>query len=125
MSFQLTGDLEPTSGSASLHGFDILSHPMEAQQLLGYCPQYDALLPELTARETLELFARLRSVAEDVVPNYVEQLLQRIDLQEGQADRPCCGYSGGNKRKLCLGIALVGNPAVVFLSVMLSEKKMR
>ena len=114
---QLTGELEPTSGSASLHGWDILQHPVEAQQMLGYCPQYDALLPELTARETLQLFSRLRGIAEDVIPEYVEQLLLRLGLQEGQADRPCGGYSGGNKRKLCLGVALVGNPVSTTLLV--------
>lgn len=45
---------------------------------------------------------------------YVNDMIEELSLTE-YADRPCGGYSGGNKRKLCVGIAMVGNPKVVFL----------
>jgi len=111
----LTADIIPTSGTAQLHGLDILKQQNDVRRLLGYCPQFDALLPLLTAREHLALFARIKGVPEELIPDYCEHLILRLGLQEGIADKPTRGYSGGNKRKLCVGIALIGNPPVVFL----------
>jgi predicted ABC-type transport system involved in lysophospholipase L1 biosynthesis ATPase subunit len=78
-------------------------------------PQFDALIETLTAREHLMLFARIKGVPEARLTDYVEHLIKRLGLQEGIADKPSKGYSGGNKRKLCVGIALIGNPPIVFL----------
>jgi ATP-binding cassette subfamily A (ABC1) protein 3 len=61
------------------------------------------------------MFARIKGVGEDILAEYVEHLIARLGLQEGIADKPTKGYSGGNKRKLCVGIALIGNPPIVFL----------
>jgi len=111
----LTGDVLPTSGTANLAGFDILTQQLEVRSKLGFCPQFDALIDTLTAREHLTLFARIKGVPEDVIPEYVEHIIAKLGLQEGIADKPSKGYSGGNKRKLCVGIALIGNPPIVFL----------
>ncbi|KAF0703609.1 hypothetical protein As57867_007568, partial [Aphanomyces stellatus] len=51
----MTGDVLPTSGSATLGGFDIMSQQLEVRRLIGYCPQFDALIDLLTVREHLEL----------------------------------------------------------------------
>ena len=114
----LTGDIIPGSGTATLNGLDILKQQNDVRRLLGYCPQFDALIDTLTAREHLVLFARIKGVPEDIMDEYVEHLILRLGLQEGIADKPTKGYSGGNKRKLCVGIALIGNPPIVFLSVL-------
>jgi ABC-type Na+ transport system ATPase subunit NatA len=111
----LTGDIIPTSGTANLYGFDILTQQGDVRRHLGYCPQFDALPENLTGREILDLFARIKLVPADVIPDYIEYLIQKLGLQKGIADRPAKGYSGGNKRKLCVGMALIGNPPVVFL----------
>jgi ABC-type multidrug transport system ATPase subunit len=111
----LTADIIPTSGTATLNGLDILTHQNDVRRLLGYCPQFDALLPLLSAREHLTLFARIKGVPEELIADYCEHLILRLGLQEGIADKPTRGYSGGNKRKLCVGIALIGNPPIVFL----------
>lgn len=100
-----------------MNNLDILTHQNEVRRLLGYCPQFDALIDTLTAREHLRLFARIKGVPEDIMDEYCEHLILRLGLQEGIADKPTKGYSGGNKRKLCVGIALIGNPPIVFLSV--------
>ena len=113
----LTGDIIPGSGTATLNNLDILTHQNDVRRLLGYCPQFDALIDTLTAREHLVLFARIKGVPEEIMDDYVEHLILRLGLQEGIADKPTKGYSGGNKRKLCVGIALIGNPPIVFLSV--------
>lgn len=111
----LTGDILPTEGTATLSGHDILTHQNDVRRLLGYCPQFDCLIDTLTAREHLMLFARIKGVPEEVIPEYCEHLILKLGLQEGIADKPSKGYSGGNKRKLCVGMALIGNPPIVFL----------
>merc|ERR1719453_1019911 len=68
----------------------------------------------MTARETLYMFARLKNLPEPTIAETVDELLEKVTLTP-YADRPCGSYSGGNKRKLSLAIALVGDPAVVFL----------
>ena len=68
----------------------------------------------MTARETLTMFARLKNLPEAKIPALVQRLLCKTTLTP-YADRVCGAYSGGNKRKLSLAIALVGSPAVVFL----------
>merc|ERR1719453_231946 len=68
----------------------------------------------MTARETLYMFARLKNLPEPTIAETVDELLEKVTLTP-YADRPCGSYSGGNKRKLSLAIALVGSPAVIFL----------
>lgn len=111
----LTGDILPTSGTGTLNGLDILTHQDEVRRLLGYCPQFDSLIDTLSAREHLYLFARIKGVPEDLLADYCEHLILKLGLQAGIADKPSKGYSGGNKRKLCVGMALIGNPPIVFL----------
>jgi len=97
-----------------LGGFDLATQPDEVRQLMGYCPQFDALHEQLTARESLMFYGRLRGVPESKLGDMVRFLIERLTLQE-YADRPAGTYSGGNKRKLSVAIALIGNPKVVFL----------
>lgn len=108
----LTGDAAPTSGSAEVCSHSILTSMSDVRQLVGYCPQFDPLLGLMTGRETLAMFAKLRGVPE--VADTVERALHLLGLAD-YADKQCAGYSGGNKRKLSLGIALKGNPSVIFL----------
>jgi len=109
----LTGDEVPTRGSAFLNGFDVSTDPQVRRQV-GYCPQFDALHLLMTARETLTFYARIRGIRADRIPTMVNFLLDRLTLTV-YADRPAEGYSGGNKRKLSVAIALIGDPKVVFL----------
>jgi len=62
----------------------------------------------------LFLFARIKGIPEEKIPTFVDNLIQQIGLRE-YADKPSGGYSGGNKRKLSVGMALIGNPSIVFL----------
>ncbi|XP_021358402.1 ATP-binding cassette sub-family A member 3-like [Mizuhopecten yessoensis] len=110
----LTGDEIMTSGEAYLRGYDIKSDITKVRQNLGYCPQYDALIDQLTGKETLYMFARLRGVQESLISGVVDSLLDML-LLKAHADKLVNAYSGGNKRKLSTAIALVGNPQVIFL----------
>lgn len=110
----LTADETVTSGSARLAGLDIVSQQDETRKQIGYCPQFDALIETMTAYEQLTLYCQLRGVVEEEIPQYVERMIQHLGLSPF-ATQPCGGYSGGNKRKLSLGMALVGNPKILFL----------
>ncbi|KAK2086828.1 Phospholipid-transporting ATPase abca7 [Saguinus oedipus] len=92
----------------------VAQEPSAAHLRMGYCPQSDAIFELLTGREHLELFARLRGVPEAQVARTAGLGLARLGLS-WYADRPAGTYSGGNKRKLATAVALVGDPAVVFL----------
>ncbi|XP_072578148.1 phospholipid-transporting ATPase ABCA7 isoform X6 [Vulpes vulpes] len=110
----VTGDMLPSGGEAVLAGHSVAREPAAAHRHMGYCPQSDAVFELLTGREHLELFARLRGVPEAQVAQMASWGLAHLGL--GQcADRPAGTYSGGNKRKLATAVALVGDPAVVFL----------
>eukprot|EP00252_Welwitschia_mirabilis_P024322 TRINITY_DN7176_c0_g1_i1.p1 TRINITY_DN7176_c0_g1~~TRINITY_DN7176_c0_g1_i1.p1 ORF type:complete len:583 (+),score=116.15 TRINITY_DN7176_c0_g1_i1:166-1749(+) len=110
----LCGEEHPTKGTAYIFGKDILIHPKAAHQHVGYCPQFDALLDLLTVREHLELYARIKGVPENRLNNVVENKLEEFKLWP-IANRPSCALSGGNKRKLSVAIAMVGDPPLVFL----------
>uniref|UniRef100_A0A8C2YFC7 ATP binding cassette subfamily A member 3 n=1 Tax=Coturnix japonica TaxID=93934 RepID=A0A8C2YFC7_COTJA len=110
----LTGDESITSGDAFVDGHSILANIKKVQQRIGYCPQFDALLDHMTGRETLSMYARLRGIPERYIGSCVENMLRGL-LLEPHADKLVRTYSGGNKRKLSAGIALIGGPPVIFL----------
>ena len=89
-------------------------HLSRARQVMGYCPQFDGLQPNMTGREHLQFYARVRGVPPAEVSGVVESLLAKMDLTR-YADKQAGTYSGGNKRKLSVAIALIGEPAVVLL----------
>jgi len=110
----LTGDQAPTEGNAWVNGHSIINEMQAVRRGVGFCPQFDALLDNMTGREHLHLFARTKGIPEEHVLMVAEQLLQLVNLSMF-ADKPSGAYSGGNKRKLSLAIALIGNPELVFL----------
>ncbi|XP_026960037.1 ATP-binding cassette sub-family A member 2 isoform X4 [Sagmatias obliquidens] len=110
----LTGDESTTGGEAFVHGHSVLRELPQVQQSLGYCPQFDALFDELTAREHLQLYTRLRGIPWKDEARVVKWALEKLELTK-YADKPAGTYSGGNKRKLSTAIALIGYPAFIFL----------
>lgn len=110
----LSGEGYPTEGTAYIFGKDILSNPKASHQQVGYCPQFDALLELLTVREHLELYARIKRVPKARFNQVVEDKLTEFDLWP-QENKPSSSLSGGNKRKLSVAIAMIGDPPLVFL----------
>ncbi|KAG7387511.1 hypothetical protein PHYPSEUDO_014033 [Phytophthora pseudosyringae] len=111
----LTGDLLPTSGTATINGFDIRKDRSQARDSIGYCPQFDALIDLLTVREHLELFGRFKGFdTSDRLNMEVDRLLHKLHIQ-GFANKLAGSLSGGNKRKLSLAIAMIGDPSVLVL----------
>ncbi|XP_022703187.1 ATP-binding cassette sub-family A member 3-like isoform X4 [Varroa jacobsoni] len=110
----LTGDLDMSEGNAYICGANLRTSPREYQTNVGFCPQTDALIDKLSGKEMLELFCALRGVPSDQQASIVTQMVSLIDL-EAQADNLTQTYSGGMKRRLSLGLAVIGNLSVVLL----------
>ncbi|CAD5121418.1 DgyrCDS9938 [Dimorphilus gyrociliatus] len=109
----LTADLLQTAGEIYLNGRNLREDNI-VKQNIGYCPQFDALFDELTAREHLQLFCRLRGVPVKETKSVVNWALKKLDLIK-LADKSSDTFSAGNKRKLSTAIALIGHPAVILL----------
>lgn len=110
----LTTLLPPTSGRASVGGYDVVKQGSEVRASIGAALQEAALDPILTGREHLILQATLQGIAGAQRKERASALLERVGLAEA-ADRRVGGYSGGMKRRLDLALALVHQPRILFL----------
>src|ERR671930_2336553 len=110
----LTTLLPPTSGSARVAGFDVVSEGPEVRAAIGAALQEAALDPLLTGREHLRLQASLQALPRAERRERADELIRRVGLSHA-ADRKVRGYSGGMKRRLDLAMALVHRPSVLFL----------
>jgi len=110
----LTTLLPPTSGHATVGGFDIVHEGPKVRATIGAALQEAALDMILTGREHLTLQATLQGIPAKQSRVRTQELLQRVGLAEA-ADRRVGGYSGGMKRRLDLAMALVHEPRILFL----------
>ncbi|CAL8112749.1 unnamed protein product [Orchesella dallaii] len=110
----LTGDETRSNGNAFIDSLSLVSGRKEFLSKLGYCPQFDGIIGVLTGKEMLCLFARLRGITGDLVEIEAKKWLRRTGLIES-GDVQCQKYSGGMKRRLSAGMALIGDPPVVLL----------
>ena len=109
----IRGDIRPShnSGEVFVENIAISKHRAAARNSLGVCPQVDAC-DQMTVLEHLRFYARVRGVAG--VEHNVREVIRAVGLQLFQ-HRMAAKLSGGNKRKLSLAIALMGNPSVLLL----------
>lgn len=110
----LCGLLDPTSGSATVAGYDVVKETDKMQEHIGVCPQEAAVFKFLTGRENIELLGNLHGVEKEVLKSRTTALLEGADFTE-TAKRRAKGYSGGMMRQLNLLMALIGDPEIVFL----------
>jgi ABC-2 type transport system ATP-binding protein len=110
----LTTLTRPDSGSANVAGIDVLRQPAKARERIGVAGQNAALDELLTGRENLGMVGRLYRVDPKTVRQRADALIERFELTDA-ADRPVKTYSGGMRRRLDLGAALMAEPPVVFL----------
>jgi len=106
--------LQPTSGTASVAGFDVVKHPDDVRRAIGLTGQYAAVDEYLTGRENLRMFGDLYHLSPTYVKERSAELLEWFDLTEA-ADRPAKTYSGGMRRRLDLAASLVAQPSILFL----------
>ena len=110
----LTTVLEPNGGRGVVNGFDVSKFPQAVRRSIGLAGQYAAVDENLTGRENLVLVGRLNHMAMSDSRRRADELLHQFRLSDA-ADRPVRTYSGGMRRRLDLGAALVTHPPVLFL----------
>jgi len=86
----------------------------QIREMMGVCPQDNVLLDKLSVKEHLVIFGGLRGLSGQPLKDAVAQMLHDVDLVE-QEDSRAINLSGGQKRKLCLGMAMIGDPKVLLL----------
>lgn len=106
--------LVPTSGNAFLTDYSILNQFAKGATHLGVVTQTNSLWDLLTVENHLFLFARIRGVPEDQVKAMVDGTIDQLELTPHRK-KLAMRLSGGMKRKLCVAIALIGDPEVVLL----------
>jgi len=114
----LTGLFGPSGGTAYVNGLDIRNQMDEIHLSMGLCPQFDILFDDLTCREHLLLYSRIKGIPWAKEGEHVEQLLKMVGLSSSdlKGRSPLAGsLSGGMKRRLSIAISLVGNPSIVLL----------
>jgi ABC-2 type transport system ATP-binding protein len=110
----LTTLMRPTSGEAFVAGLDTALHGREIRRLIGVVSQENSLDRYLTARENLELHARLHSMEPKRYRERIDELLELFGLAGRQHDFPDT-FSGGMQRRLVVARALIHEPSVLFL----------
>ncbi|CAG2107830.1 unnamed protein product [Medioppia subpectinata] len=107
----ITGIFPPTSGTAYISGYDIRQQTRSARKSLGLCPQENILYSELDVSQHLKLYAILKGYPWADVNNEVQKITALVDLTD-KANTMSTDLSGGMKRKLSLGIAMIGNTEI-------------
>jgi ABC-2 type transport system ATP-binding protein len=110
----LSGTLAPTAGQVFINGTDLLEHPRQAKQKLGYLPDIPPLYPDLTIREYLEFCARLRGISKKATPQAIDTALQRCSLDD-VASRLIAQMSMGYRQRIGIAQAIIHEPDVIIL----------
>jgi ABC-2 type transport system ATP-binding protein len=111
----LTSILAPTSGSAFVSGLDVTRHGHQVRMQIGVALQDVGIDPLMTATEMLILQARLFGEPRSVALAKAQSLLATVGLDDVPENKRVGQYSGGMKRRLDLALALVHDPAILFL----------
>ena len=106
--------LQPTSGTATVNGHDILKEPDAVRRSIGYVFQDTTLDVELTGRENLDFHGRLYGLDRNTRQQRINELLELVQLTD-RADNFVKTYSGGMKRRLEIARGLLHHPKVLFL----------
>uniref|UniRef100_A0A8C0EG58 ABC transporter domain-containing protein n=1 Tax=Bubo bubo TaxID=30461 RepID=A0A8C0EG58_BUBBB len=112
----LSGLTLPSEGSATIYNYKLseIGDREEIREMIGICPQLNIHFEVLTVKENLKTFAEIKGIKSKDVEQEVQNILELLDIsniQDTQAEK----LSGGQKRKLSIGIAMLGKPQVLFL----------
>ncbi len=111
----LTGMLAPTSGTAKICGFDLLTNPIDVKRNVGFVPESGAVFESLTGLEYLEMIAALYGIPRAAARERIRQFIAFFDLSfETLTEKLLGAYSKGMRRKVVITAALLHNPPVVF-----------
>ena len=110
----LVGTLGYNQGSCAVTGKPVPKDIIGAYKVLGYCPQFDVLFDFMTVYECLYFYGMVKGIPQAMLDQVVNTCLECLGLAEHR-DKNTKDLSGGNKRRLCVAIAFMGNPRVVIM----------
>ena len=110
----ISGLLEPNQGEVNVMGHNILNEPLAVKAAIGVVPQEIALYEDLSAKENLTFWGKMYGLRGSTLQRRVDEILEVIGLTDRQKGR-VGKYSGGMKRRLNIGIALLHKPKVVIM----------
>ncbi len=110
----LTGLLAPTSGHASVAGFDVLRDAERVKRVIGYMSQRFSLYEDMTVRENIRLYGGIYDLTDREIRERTNQMLARLEL-ESAADAFVRAIPLGWRQKLAFSVAMLHEPRVVFL----------
>jgi len=110
----LCGYLTPTSGDANILGYDLREEMDDIHSQLGVCPQENVLWDDLTGPEHLAFYGRIKGLFGEELEHQIVYWLNEVNLLKDK-NKTSSQYSGGMKRRLCIAMALIGDPGVVLL----------
>jgi ABC-2 type transport system ATP-binding protein len=110
----LAGLLQPSGGDARIQGHSIRQEPQAVKASLGMVPQEIALYPDLSARENLVFWGKMYGLRGAALARRVDEVLKIIGLTDRQKDRVGT-FSGGMKRRVNIGAALLHKPQVIIM----------
>jgi len=110
----LSGLLAPTEGDATIMGYSVTKEPEAAKKSLGVVPQDIALYPDLSARENLIFWGKMYNLRGAALKSRVDEVLEIIGLADRQKDH-VGKFSGGMKRRVNIGAALLHKPDVIIM----------
>ena len=110
----LTGFLSPTSGTATVCGYDVLADPMGVKRSIGYLPEGAPLYPDMTPRAFLEFIAELRGLSGAAARSRVDEVVARVNI-EAVLHQSIETLSKGYKRRVGLAQAILHDPPVLVL----------
>ena len=110
----LTTLLKPTSGNASVCGFDVVTNPSKVRQNIGFVQQEIGIDEYLTARENLQFQCKISQIPTEYTKKRIEEILDLVELTEKQDDQSIT-FSGGMRKRLDIACGLIHRPKVLFL----------
>lgn len=108
----LSTQINPTSGTATINGFDVLKDKNEIRKIINISPQESAVAKNLTVKENLNLIATLYQI--DNKTEKIEKAIEEFGLKEKE-NTLCKKLSGGQMRRLSIALAIITEPKILFL----------